>query len=117
MASSELPEDFWLEIEPLLPPDELPGDAGGRPRVPNKLALRGIFGETAELHIKRSIQPKIVSQFLFLLGCGILAQHRKNGVAHILKKRESNKADDEHDDDGLQYALNDKGEHEGFGLN
>lgn len=43
MASSELPEDLWREIEPLLPPDELPGDAGGRPRVPNKLALRGIF--------------------------------------------------------------------------
>jgi transposase len=43
MACSELPEDFWLEIEPLLPPDEPPGEVGGRPRVPNQLAMRGIF--------------------------------------------------------------------------
>lgn len=43
MARSELPEDFWREIEPLLPPDEPPGDTGGRPRVPNRQAMRGIF--------------------------------------------------------------------------
>ena len=43
MASASLPEELWLEIDPLLPPDEAPGKSGGRPRVPNKVALRGIF--------------------------------------------------------------------------
>jgi transposase len=43
MASASLPEELWLEIEPLLPPDEAPGKFGGRPRVPNKVAMRGIF--------------------------------------------------------------------------
>jgi transposase len=43
MASASLPEEFWSEIEPLLPPDEPPGQQGGRPRVPNKVAMRGIF--------------------------------------------------------------------------
>src|SRR5580692_1064973 len=43
MASSSLPEEFWLELEPLLPPDEAPGEQGGRPRVLNKTAMRGIF--------------------------------------------------------------------------
>ncbi|QVL31667.1 IS5 family transposase [Telmatocola sphagniphila] len=43
MARSELPDEFWQEIEPLLPPDTLPGEQGGRPRIPNKTAMRGIF--------------------------------------------------------------------------
>ena len=43
MASAEMPEEFRLEIAPLLPPDEPPGELGGRPRVPNKVAMRGIF--------------------------------------------------------------------------
>jgi|HubBroStandDraft_5_1064220.scaffolds.fasta_scaffold319351_1 transposase len=43
MASSSLPEEFWLDLEPLLPPDEAPGEQGGRPRVLNKTAMRGIF--------------------------------------------------------------------------
>ena len=43
MASAALPEELWREIEPLLPPDESPGKQGGRPRVPNKVAMKGIF--------------------------------------------------------------------------
>jgi len=43
MASAAMPEEFWLEIEPLLPPDKEPDRQGGRPRVPNKIAMRGIF--------------------------------------------------------------------------
>jgi len=43
MASASLPDELWWEIEPLLPPDELPGQQGGRPRVPNQIAMRGIF--------------------------------------------------------------------------
>lgn len=43
MATADLPEGFWKEIEPLLPPVEPPGEFGGRPRVPNQVALRGIF--------------------------------------------------------------------------
>lgn len=43
MASAALPEEFWSQIEPLLPPDVATGPLGGRPRVPNKVAMRGIF--------------------------------------------------------------------------
>ena len=43
MSHAELPEDLWIEIEPLLPPDEEPGPVGGRPRVLNKTVMRGIY--------------------------------------------------------------------------
>ncbi len=43
MSHASLPDELWLEIEPLLPPDEAPGKLGGRPRVLNKVAMRGIF--------------------------------------------------------------------------
>lgn len=43
MSHASLPEELWKEIEPLLPPDEAPGRQGGRPRVLNKVVLRGIF--------------------------------------------------------------------------
>lgn len=43
MSLASLPDELWLEIEPLLPPDEPPGPAGGRPRVPNHTAMRGIY--------------------------------------------------------------------------
>ena len=43
MASANMPEGFWTEIEPLLPPEKVPSPSGGRPKVPNKVAMRGIF--------------------------------------------------------------------------
>jgi transposase len=43
MSHASLPEELWQEIEPLMPPDEAPGRQGGRPRVLNKIAMRGIF--------------------------------------------------------------------------
>lgn len=43
MSHASLPEEPWLDIEPLLPPDESPRRRGGRPRVLNKVAMRGIF--------------------------------------------------------------------------
>src|SRR3990172_2388613 len=43
MSHASLPDELWLEIEPLLPPDEAPGPQGGRPRVLNRIVMRGIF--------------------------------------------------------------------------
>jgi transposase len=43
MSHASLPDELWEEIEPLLPPDEAPGCQGGRPRVLNKIVMRGIF--------------------------------------------------------------------------
>ena len=43
MANADLPEDFWQQVEPLLPPVEPPGPWGGRPAVPNRVAMRGIY--------------------------------------------------------------------------
>lgn len=41
MAFALVPEEFWKEIEPLLPPLP-PRPKGGRPPVPNRNALVGI---------------------------------------------------------------------------
>ena len=41
MAKQLVPDDFWAEVEPLLPPEE-PKPKGGRPPVPNRAALTGI---------------------------------------------------------------------------
>lgn len=43
MSRAQLPDELWKEIESLLPPDEPPGPQGGRPRVPNKTVIRGIY--------------------------------------------------------------------------
>ncbi len=38
----DVPDDLWYLIEPLLPP-EPPKPKGGRPRVPDRVALAGIL--------------------------------------------------------------------------
>jgi transposase len=43
MSRALFPDELWNEIEPLLPPDELPGPKGGRPKILNKTVIRGIF--------------------------------------------------------------------------
>jgi transposase len=43
MSLASLPDKLWEEIEPLLPPDESPGPAGGRPRVSNRTVMQGIY--------------------------------------------------------------------------
>jgi transposase len=42
MAKEILPSELWERIAPLIP-SELPKPDGGRPRVPNRDALRGIL--------------------------------------------------------------------------
>jgi len=42
MAVELLPEDLWLEVEPLLPPPPPASSKGGRPPVSNHAALKGI---------------------------------------------------------------------------
>jgi len=37
-----VPDDLWLTIQPLLPPDR-PKPKGGRPRAPDRSALAGIL--------------------------------------------------------------------------
>ena len=43
MSRAELPEELWSEMKSVLPPDRPMGPNGGRPWVPNKVAMRGIF--------------------------------------------------------------------------
>lgn len=43
MAVELLPDDLWLEVEPLLPPPPAPSPKGGRPPVSNHAALKGIL--------------------------------------------------------------------------
>jgi transposase len=38
----DVPDALWRRIEPLLPP-ELPKPKGGRPRVPDRVAMAGIL--------------------------------------------------------------------------
>ena len=42
MAALLVPDDLWAAIEPLLPPEPL-HPKGGRPRVPDRVALAGII--------------------------------------------------------------------------
>ena len=42
MAKQLVPDELWMVIDPLLPP-EPPKPNGGRPRVPNRTALAGII--------------------------------------------------------------------------
>ena len=42
MVEQYVPNELWMIIEPLLPP-ELPKPNGGRPRVPDRAALAGII--------------------------------------------------------------------------
>lgn len=43
MATELLPEELWIEIEPLLPRTRPRSPRGGRPPVDNRAALRGII--------------------------------------------------------------------------
>ena len=43
MASSRMPEEFYQELEPKLPPEEPVGRQGGRPRVPHHVVMRVIW--------------------------------------------------------------------------
>jgi transposase len=38
----EIPDDLWILMEPILPPDK-PSGANGRPPVPNRTVLNGIL--------------------------------------------------------------------------
>ena len=42
MVKQLVPDELWMIIEPLLPP-EPPKPNGGRPRVPERAALAGII--------------------------------------------------------------------------
>jgi transposase len=42
MVKQLVPDELWMIIEPLLPP-ELPKPNGGRPRLPARAALAGII--------------------------------------------------------------------------
>lgn len=42
MAREILPDDLWMFIEPLLPPDK-PPRSNGRPPIPNRNVLTGIL--------------------------------------------------------------------------
>jgi transposase len=42
MVKQLVPDELWMTIEPLLPP-EPPKPNGGRPRVPDREALAGII--------------------------------------------------------------------------
>lgn len=43
MADSRMPEEFFEELKPFLPPDEPVGPKGGRPRKPHRVAMKVIW--------------------------------------------------------------------------
>ena len=61
MAKPLLTDELWNRIEPLLPP-EPPKPKGGRPRVPDRACLTGIF-----FVLRTGIQWELLPQEM---GCG-----------------------------------------------
>src|SRR6476469_481911 len=61
MAKALIPDELWEVIEPLLPP-EPPKPKGGRPRIPNRVALRGIV-----FVLRSGLQWEMLPQEM---GCG-----------------------------------------------
>lgn len=61
MAKPLLADELWNRIEPLLPP-EPPKPKGGRPRVPDRACLTGIF-----FVLRTGIQWELLPQEM---GCG-----------------------------------------------
>ena len=61
MAKALIPDELWEVIEPLLPP-EPPKPKGGRPRIPNRAALRGIV-----FVLRSGLQWEMLPQEM---GCG-----------------------------------------------
>lgn len=61
MAKPLLPDELWVVIEPLLPPEPAK-PKGGRPRIPNRAVLTGIL-----FVLKSGIQWELLPQEL---GCG-----------------------------------------------
>ena len=43
MATSRMPEAFYEELEPHLPPEQPVGPQGGRPRIPHRIVMRVIW--------------------------------------------------------------------------
>lgn len=43
MAQAHMPEEFWNEVEPQLPPDRPVGAQGGRPRITNRIVMNVLW--------------------------------------------------------------------------
>src|SRR6476659_2766961 len=75
MAKPLLPDELWVVIEPLLPP-ERPKPKGGRPPVPDRKALTGIL-----FVLKTGIQWEDLPQEMGC-GCGMTCWRRLRDWYH-----------------------------------
>jgi len=69
MAKPLLTDELWEQIQPLLPP-EPPKPKGGRPRVPDRVALTGIL-----FVLRSGIQWELLPQEMGC-GCGMTCWRR-----------------------------------------
>jgi predicted ATPase/DNA-binding CsgD family transcriptional regulator len=77
MVKRLVPEELWTLVEPLLPP-EPPKPNGGRPRVPDRAALAGIYEPWAE---ERRAQLRGLYLSLLLEVAGIYEERNEYGEA------------------------------------
>ena len=76
-----------------------------------QITLGGVFGESQVLGDKRVVEAQFVPQGLTLGRCDPFAHHVPNRIADLVFDGETNQADDQHDEDGLGNAPNDKSDH------
>ena len=86
---------------------------GHRPALPQRqaeFALHGVADETAELHVRRLVEPELRAQPRAVLGRRVLPDHEADRVAGEVEQPERDERDHRHDGDGLQDAAEDEGE-------
>lgn len=76
-----------------------------------EFALHRIAEEMPELDEERAIEAKRRAHRGGFLGCGVLSEQEHDRVADILEQHEGDQGDRDHDDQRLDEATQDEGEH------
>ena len=89
------------------------GDRSLEPVGDAEIALHGVADEADILHDDGVVEAEPLAQGFAVGDRRLLADHVVDRVAHIAKEAEAGEGHDQHDDDRLDEALDDEGEHAG----
>ena len=78
-----------------------------------EVTLHRVADEGGELQEEGLVQPQVGTQPRAILGCRVLPEHLRHGVADVLEQQEGDEGHGQHDEDGLQQTADDEREHLG----